>query len=215
MLNVEILSYLLILSIVILIPIFFYTAENKLILLCAYGLQGCVVLAILFQILFDHLFLSFIIWGIYVFLVCYFLELRRLGSVQMGWLRAFIIPIIAAIIGVLFSLLYGVFWLYIDKIVGFNAPWVSGFGFMCIGFVAYILALIVDIYYILAYNEYKVRYFVLSLFPYLLMSVFGIFFFDCDQGYYFLSTLILYVLAMVSSAWIKECWLGKVRWLNL
>ena len=215
MLNDEILSRLSVLVILFIVPIFFYTAENKLMLLCAYGLQGCVVLVILFQILFDHFFLSFVIWGIYVFLVCYFLELRRLGGVQMGWLRAFIIPIIAAIIGVLFSLLYGVFWLYIDKIVGFNAPWVSGFGFMCIGFVAYILALIVDIYYILVYNEYKVRYFVLSLLPYLLMFALGIVFFDHAQGYYFLSTLILYVLAMVSAAWVKECWLGKVRWLKL
>ena len=150
--------------------------------------------------------------GIYAFSVCCFLELRRLQIVRLKWVKMFIIPVIATMVAALFLILcFFSINVLREWMVDKYSPW-SGEGVLLYcGSLFFVFTLIVHGYYIMAYSEYKVRYFVLSMLPYLLMFVGVIFFYSNEESYYFFIALAFWVLALGTAVLIKEYWLGKIR----
>ena len=92
----------------------------------------------------------------------------------------------------------------IDWVLFDGYPKKKGPDFVAFGFAFYLFALVTHLYYIFAYQSYKVRYFVLSMLPYLFMFVFWIYFFAGWRLFYFLVTFFFWMVTMAVAFFIKN-----------
>ena len=88
--------------------------------------------------------------------------------------------------------------LFRDYPLGFGTP------FVAFGFAFFLFTLVTHLYYIFAYQSYKVRYFVLSMLPYLSIFILGVRFASGRESYYFLVTLFSWLATMAVAFFIKN-----------
>ena len=185
------------------LPLFFYKLDKGGLLL-SLAIQFILVYVVSCQIP-PIPVMFYLFWGVYAFSVCCFLEVRRFRNMGRKIGRFFVFPTLALGAAVLvFSLCCLLGDDMIDWVLFKDYPIKTGTGFLATGISFYLFTLVVHLYYIFAYQSYKVRYFVLSMLPYLLVFISWGYFFGGWQLCYFWVTLFFWMIAMAVAFFIKN-----------
>ncbi len=185
------------------LPLFFYKLDKGGLLL-SLAVQFILVYIVFCQISAIPV-VFYLFWGVYAFSVCCFLEVRRFRNMGKKIGRFFVFPTLALGAAVLVFSLCSLLadnmieWiLFRDYPLGFGTP------FVAFGFAFFLFTLVTHLYYIFAYQSYKVRYFVLSMLPYLSIFILGVRFASGRESYYFLVTLFSWLATMAVAFFIKN-----------